>query len=131
MDGKKELKNEFKQIKTQGKKNLSITFVDFYNFKKELEDDEEIIALTTRASIRNANRVYITNKRILIRPRFGYEYPNYDIDFKEVLKDSIAYKNTTTIAFETETEKIEVYDVKNSFFNYLKEITKDNKKKKV
>jgi hypothetical protein len=128
MNSKKELKSEFKQIKNNGRKNLSITFLDFYNLKKELEDDEEIIALTTRASIRNAYRVYITNKRILIRPRFGYEYPNYDIEFEEVYKDSIAYKKSTIIIFETNTEKIEAYDVKNSYFDYLKEKTKENKK---
>jgi len=130
MKSKKELKNEYKQLKIQGKKNLSITFLDFITFKKELDDDEEIIALTTRPIIRKAYRVCITKKRILIRPTgIVYEKPNYDIDFKEIYKDSINYKNATVITFETEIEKIEVYDNKSSFFEFLKEKTKDNIKK--
>ncbi|MCK5112883.1 MAG: hypothetical protein KAQ84_05010, partial [Thermoplasmatales archaeon] len=62
MKSKKELKNEYKQLKIQGKKSLSITFLDFITFKKELDDDEEIIALTTKPIIRRAYRVCITKK---------------------------------------------------------------------
>ena len=109
---------------------------DHLGILKELKKDEILLALT-RSSKPSASKVFITNKRILIR-KIKHDYGtelgiDFDLSYSDIQKNLItAHRFTKNVHFNSKWGHIEIVNTSPSYIiqDIIKELVEKEEKKK-
>ena len=132
---KKKVQMSFEELKKAGLVGL-LKIGDYLGILKELEKDEILVALTKSEKPMNA-KVFITNKRIMMREylELGTEFGvDFDFSYSDIDKNSIMIRGILkSVHFNAKGDKIVIYNTqpRNKIQDVIKELVEKEGKEKM